>query len=81
MGEVIHVLNIMKCMDSDVMYVIHVYNDIWNATYSVIRFTYRSSEIKSCHKTYLRLSAVQKQNTLQESFIRPQTWAAQYQAK
>ena len=32
MGEVIHVLNIMKCMDSDIMYVIHVYNDIWNAT-------------------------------------------------
>ena len=22
----------MKCMDSDIMYVIHVYNDIWNAT-------------------------------------------------
>ena len=31
-GEVIHGLNIMKCMDSDIMYVIHVYNDIWNAT-------------------------------------------------
>ena len=24
-GEVIHVLNIMKCMDSDIMYVINVY--------------------------------------------------------
>ena len=33
MGEVIHVLNIMKCMDSDIMYIINVYNDIWNATY------------------------------------------------
>ena len=32
MGEVIHVLNIMKCMDSDIMYIINVYNDIWNAT-------------------------------------------------
>ena len=31
-GEVIHVLNIMKCMDSDIMYIINVYNDIWNAT-------------------------------------------------
>ena len=31
-GEVIHGLNIMKCMDSDIVYVIHVYNDIWNAT-------------------------------------------------
>ena len=38
-GEVIHGLNIMKCMDSDIMYVIHVYNDIWNATYAhALRF-------------------------------------------
>ena len=36
-GEVIHGLNIMKYMDSDIMYVIHVYNDIWNAT-KVIAF-------------------------------------------
>ena len=34
MGEVIHVLNIMKCMDSDIMYIINVYNDIWNATHA-----------------------------------------------
>ena len=31
-GEVIHVLNIMKCMDSDIMYIINVYNNIWNDT-------------------------------------------------
>ena len=37
MGEVIHVMNIMKCMDSDIMYVINVYNDIWNATYYIPR--------------------------------------------
>ena len=34
-GKVIHGLNIMKCMDSDIMYVIHVYDDIWNATHSL----------------------------------------------
>ena len=41
-GEVIHVLNIMKCMDSDIMYIINVYNDIWNATYTI------QSTVHSC---------------------------------
>ena len=52
MGEVIHVLNIMKCMDSDIMYIINVYNDIWNATKTqvITVLTSISAKIRKLHK-------------------------------
>ena len=52
-GEVIHGLNIMKCMDSDIMYVIHVYNDIWNATHTLLLKHYSCKMSQKIQKYFL----------------------------